>query len=73
MNGMLFVSTQLQIWRRRESCMLWGKSSVFAMKEDICWSVGVTPLILNLGARWAERNKADVFNASEPRKEFYLR
>jgi hypothetical protein len=73
MNEILFVSTQLQIWRRRKSCVLWGKVSVFAMKEDILGSVGVTPLILNLVTRWAEKNKADIFNASEPRKEFCLR
>jgi hypothetical protein len=43
------------------------------MKEDMGGSVGVAPLILNLGTRWAEKNKADIFNASEPRKECYLR
>jgi len=53
--------------------MLWGKGSVFAMKKDMWENIGVTPFILNLGTRWAEKNKADVFNASEPRKEFYLR
>jgi len=73
MNEILFVSTQLQTWRRRESFMLWGKGSVFAMKKDMWGNIGVTPFILNLGTRWAEKNKADIFNASEPRKEFYLR
>jgi len=45
--------------------MLWGKG--------IWGNVDVTPLILNIGTRWAEKNKADIFNASEPRKEFYVR
>jgi len=43
------------------------------MKEDIGGSVGVSPLILNLGTRWPEKNKEDIFNASEPKKGFYLR
>jgi hypothetical protein len=35
MNETFFVSTQLQIWRRGGTCMLWGEGSVFAMNEDI--------------------------------------
>jgi len=68
MNEILFVSTHKH--GDGVNLMLWGKGFVFATKEDIWGNVGITPLILNLGTRWAEKNKADIFNASEPRKEF---
>lgn len=72
MNDILFVS----IHKRGDGVNLFYygvKASCLPRRKTYGGNVGVTPLILNLGTRWAEKNKEDIFNASKPRKEFYVR